>query len=189
MLLFTASTSLLKEVETGTIKRLILSKMNTTELILSLTIIQTVLSTVSLAFAYSIAILLGYKTVGSLFLSIVVCILTAISMIGFSIIVAALCNTVNQILTVGVFPFFLMFFFTGAAFPLPSLKVIEFEKFTIHLNDILSPTHATNAIGKILNVGLGIESILYEIVSIGVLTIIYFYIGIILFHKQHLKKL
>jgi ABC-2 type transport system permease protein len=56
------------------------------------------------------------------------------------------------------------------------------------LNDILPPTHAVIALNKIFTFGAGSSEIRYELLMLGILSIVYFAIGIFLFRRNHLLK-
>jgi hypothetical protein len=51
----------------------------------------------------------------------------------------------------------------------------------------MSPTHAISALNKTLVLGMDLKSIVPELISIIILTIIYFLVGGILFKKRHLR--
>jgi ABC-type multidrug transport system permease subunit len=75
-------------------------------------------------------------------------------------------------------------FFTGSMIPLPRNEI--FAGFA--LNDILSPTHAVNALNKIFTFGAGLQEISHEIVMLVILTILYSAAGIYFFRRNHLLK-
>ncbi|MEK6615408.1 MAG: hypothetical protein AABZ32_04755, partial [Bacteroidota bacterium] len=56
-----------------------------------------------------------------------------------------------------------------------------------NVNGFLSPSHAVSALNKILIMKEGINAIIPEIICLVVLSAIYFLIGIVLFHKKHMK--
>jgi len=82
---------------------------------------------------------------------------------------------------------FLFMFFTGAAFPLKSDALFTIAGYPINIQGLLSPTHAISALNKTLIMNMDIKSIFPEIISIVVLTILYFLIGALIFKRRHLK--
>jgi hypothetical protein len=78
-------------------------------------------------------------------------------------------------------------FFTGAAFPLNSDALFTIAGYPVNIQGLLSPTHAISALNKTLIMNMGLKSILPEIISIIILTILYFIIGAIIFKQRHLK--
>jgi hypothetical protein len=113
--------------------------------------------------------------------------LTSLSIIAFSLIIAAITKSANEVLVVGNFPMFLFMFFTGAAFPLKSEALFSIAGYPINIQGLMTPTHAISALNKTLIMNMDLSSIIPEIISIIVLTLIYFIIGGIIFKQRHLK--
>jgi hypothetical protein len=133
------------------------------------------------------AIMIGFKYEGSLMIMIIIACLTSLSIIAFSLIIAAITKTANEVLVVGNFPMFLFMFFTGAAFPLKSEALFTIADYPINIQGLMTPTHAISALNKTLIMNMDVSSIIPEIISIVVLTILYFLIGGIIFRQRHLK--
>jgi len=186
MLMFTAAASMIKEKDKGTIIRLRLSKMTTTEFFASISLVQVIIGLLALGLSYLTAIYLGYRSSGSLFNIMVVGIISCLSIIAISLLVAGLLRTIFDLMTIGCFPFFILMFFSGGMFPLPSLTVFSIGSRAVNVNDILPTTHTTSALNKILNFNAGLSEVSFEIVAIILLTLFYFFIGLWLFRKRHL---
>ena len=118
MLMFTASIAFVSEVENKTILRLKLSKLSAFEFLGGITVVQLIVGIFSVILTLMTALLLGFQYAGSLFTMILVAALTSLSLIAFSLIIAAITKSAAEVLVVGNFPMFLFMFFTGAAFPL-----------------------------------------------------------------------
>ena len=101
--------------------------------------------------------------------------LTSLSIIAFSLIIAAITKSANEVLVVGNFPMFLFMFFTGAAFPLKSEALFSIAGYPINIQGLMTPTHAISALNKTLIMNMDLSSIIPEIISIIVLTLIYFH--------------
>lgn len=187
MLMFTASIAFVSEVENKTIMRLKLSKLRTIEFLAGNTIVQLIVGIFSVILTLIIAVLLGYEYSGSLLIMILIAGLTSLSIIAFSLIIAAVTKTAGEVLVVGNFPMFLFMFFTGAAFPLKSDPLFSLFGYPINFQGLMTPTHAISALNKTLTMNMDIGSILPEITAICILTLIYFMVGAIIFKKRHLK--
>jgi len=187
MLMFTASIAFVSEVENKTIMRLKLSKLNVFEFLTGISFVQLLVGIISVLLTLLTAIMLGFKYEGSLMIMIIVASLTSLSIIAFSLIIAAITKTANEVLVVGNFPMFLFMFFTGAAFPLKSDALFTLAGYPINIQGLMTPTHAISALNKTLIMNMDISSIIPEIISIIVLTILYFLIGGIIFKQRHLK--
>ena len=118
MLMFSASIAMVVEVENKTIIRFKLSGLRSIELLTGITIVQILIGLISLLLTFGVAFLLGFHPQGSVSLMILITVLASISIIAFSLILAAVTRSANDILIVGNFPLLLFMFFTGAAFPI-----------------------------------------------------------------------
>ena len=190
MMLFTASASIVREPESGTLERLKLSNLSAFEFLLGLSVIQVIIGIISLLLTIGVAIMLGYdllpRTFGFIML---IGFLTSLSMISFSLIVSALCRSIKDVAVIGTFPLMLLMFFSGAFFPVEGGKLFTINSFSFHLNDLLSPTWAVDAFNKVLIKGLDSSSAMTEITAIVILTILYFWIGVWAFRKRHMKAI
>jgi ABC-type multidrug transport system permease subunit len=185
--MFTASIAFVSEVENKTIMRLKLSKLNALEYLAGISFVQLLVGVTSVLLTLITAIMLGFKYEGSLAIMIIVAGLTSLSIIAFSLIIAAITKSANEVLVVGNFPMFLFMFFTGAAFPLKSEALFTIAGYPVNIQGLMTPTHAISALNKTLIMNMDITSIIPEIISIVVLTILYFLIGGIIFRHRHLR--
>jgi ABC-2 type transport system permease protein len=187
MLMFTASIAFVSEVENKTILRLKLSKLTAFEFLGGISIVQLFVGIVSVLLTLLTALLLGFHYTGSILLLIVIASLTSLSIIAFSLIIAAVTKSANEVLVVGNFPMFLFMFFTGAAFPLKSEALFTIAGYPINMQGLMTPTHAISALNKTLIMNMEVSSIIPEIISILTLTFFYFIIGGIIYKQRHLK--
>lgn len=187
MLMFTASIAFVAEVENKTIMRLKLSKLTSIGFLAGNSFVQVCVGILSLLLTLLTAIGLGFNYQGSLAVMILIAGLTSLSIIAFSLIIAGITKTTNEVLVVGNFPMFLFMFFTGAAFPLKSAPWFSIAGYPVNLQGLMSPTHAISALNKTLVMDMRITSIFPEIIAILVLTIIYFIIGGLIFKFRHLR--
>jgi len=187
MLMFTASIAFVSEVENKTIMRLKLSKLTTFEFLGGISIVQLIIGIISILLTLLTSLLLGFHYEGSVPIMIIIACLTSLSIIAFSLIIAAITKSASEVLVVGNFPMFLFMFFSGAAFPLKSAALFTIAGYPINIQGLMTPTHAISALNKTLIMNMDVSSILPEIISIIVLTIFYFLIGGILFKQRHLK--
>jgi len=188
MLMFTASIAFVAEVENKTIMRLKLSRLSTFEFLGGIGLVQMMVGIFSVVLTLFMAILLGFQYQGSLILMLIVAGLTSLSIISFSLIIAAVTKSANEVLVVGNFPMFLFMFFTGAAFPLKSDALFTVAGYPVTIQGLMTPTHAISALNKTLVMNMDLKSILPEITAIIVLTIIYFIVGAIIFKRRHLSR-
>jgi ABC-2 type transport system permease protein len=187
MLMFSATIAIVNEVENKTIIRLKLSKISALEYLSGIGTIQVLIGILSVLLTYGTAVSLGFDFPGSVGLLILLAVLTGISIVAFSLIVAAITKTANEVLIVGNFPLFLFMFFTGAAFPMEGKAMFFIAGYPISLQGFMSPTHAISALKKVMIMKMGIGDILPEIIALIVITVIYFIIGVWAFQRRHMK--
>ncbi len=188
MMMFTASASLVREPEAGTLERLKISRLSAFEYLTGVSLIQVIVGIVSLLLTLWVAIALGYEVIpGTFGFILLIGFLTSLSMISFSLIVAAVCRSIKDVAIIGTFPLMIMMFFSGAFFPLGGGKILTLGNFTFYLNDLLSPTWAVDALNKVLIKGLEMRDTMTEMIAITVLTLLYFLIGVWAFRRRHMK--
>ena len=187
MLMFSASIAVVAEVENKTMIRLKLSTVNALEFLSGVGIIQVAIGIISVLLTLAVAMMLGFHFAGSFILLIVLAVLTSISIIAFSLIVAAITKSANEILIVGNFPLLLFMFFTGAAFPIKAKTLFTLFGYPVTWQSFMSPTHAIDALKKVAIMNMGLRDILPEIIAMIIVTVIYFAVGVWAFQRRHMK--
>lgn len=188
MILFTASASIVNENDKKTIIRLKLSKLGAFNFLAGQCIVQAIVSVAAAILSYCTALALGYKSTGGFVVILIVAVISSLSMVAISLLVASFLNTIFDVLTIGCFPFFVMMFFSGCMFPLPKVNLLTIRNHTFSITDVLPLTHTVNAFNKILNNGAGIYDVSFDIFMIALLTIVYFLLGLALYNKRKFSK-
>jgi len=190
MIIFSASAAIVREPETRTLERLKISRLTSMEFLVGISLVQIIIAILSLALALVTAVVLGYTLIpGTLGFILLISFLTSLSMISFSLIVAAMCRSIKEVAIIGTFPLFLLMFFTGAAFPISGGKLFSIGKFEVMLNDILSPKFAVEALNKVLIRDMEIRDTIPEMMALMILTFLYFIVGTMAFKKRHMRAL
>ena len=187
MLMFSATIAIIAEVESKTIIRLKMSRLSTVEFLSGVSIVQIGVGVVSILLTLIVAIWLGFEFHGSLLLMLLLAVLTSISIIAFSLIIAGITKTINEVLIFSNFPLFLFMFFTGAAFPIEGKELFAVAGYPITLQGLMSPTHSILALNKVLIMDMGIREIVPELVALIVITAVYFVAGVWIFHRRHMR--
>ena len=188
MIIFSASSAMVRESEARTLERIRISKLTTLELLGGISLVQILVALLSLLLAVLTALALGYTLIpGTLGFLLFISILTALSMINFSLLVAAMCRSVKEVAIIGTFPLFLLMFFTGAAFPVSGGKLFQIGSYQVMLNDLLSPKFAVEALNKVLIRGMDVKDTLPEIIALLALTLLYFLAGTWAFWRRHMR--
>jgi ABC-2 type transport system permease protein len=184
MLILSCSLTFIRDVEDNTMLRLKLSCMTAFDYLIGNTLVQWLIGIISFALTLWLAILLGFNSMGSMWVVLLVCSLTILSVIAVSLMLVSFCRNAAMVMIIGNFPLFILMFFSGSMLPLPRKEI--FGGFA--LNDLLPPTHTVLAMNKIFTYGGNVRDISHEILMLGALTIIYFSTGVFLFKMKHLSK-
>ncbi len=188
MLMLTASVAMVTEVENKTMLRLKLSKVTTLELMGGITVVQILVGFISVIITLGIAAALGFRFQGSVFLVSLTVLLTTISIIAFSLFIAAFSKTVTQVLIIGNFPLFIFMFFTGAMFPMNVKPWFTPGGYPLSLISFMSPTHSVSALNKLLIMQESFQAIIPELICLILLCILYFILGIWIYRWRHMRS-
>lgn len=188
MVLFTATASIVKENDKKTLIRLKLSRLGAFNFLGGICIAQAIVAAGAIVLSYWTALGLGYRPAGGFGAILVVGILSSVSIVAISLVVASFLNTVFDVLTVGCFPFFILMFFSGSMFPLPKMNLFSIQGHSFGITDLLPLTHTANAFNHILNDGAGLYEVRFDFIRIALLTVIYFVTGLLLYRKRKLSK-
>ena len=187
MLVFIVSMTITYEVEAGTLRRLQMTSMKASDLLIGISLPTVLLGVVSLLLTLLVALALGFNNQGSIWSALLVGGITAVAVVGIGLIVAAYSKSVSQAFIIANFPLIFFMFFSGAVYPIPRIILFRIAGLNISLYDLLPPTHAVMALNKILTLGSGLGDVLYEIISLIVLSLLYYLIGIWLFQRRQLR--
>lgn len=152
-----------------------------------ITLVQALVGIASVLLTLLVALALGFHYNGSLWVLIFIAVITSLSIIAFSLIIAGITKSATEVLVVGNFPMFLFMFFTSAAFPMKSEPWFTIAGYGIGFPGLMTPSHAISALNKIFVMNSGFRSIWPEIISILLLTVIYFLIGAWIYNRRHLR--
>jgi len=187
MLIFPAAMDAAREIESGTLRRLQLTRMTARDFLLGASAVQTLVGVVSITLAFLTATALGFRSLGPLWVAMLVGAVSALSVVGVGLVVAAFSRTVTEAFVIANFPLIVLMFFSGVMFPLPGVPLFTVAGHTIGLYDILPLTHGIVALNKVLVMGAGLGDIGFELSALLVLTAIYFAVGIVLFRRRHMR--
>ena len=187
MLVFIVSMTITYEVEAGTLRRLQMTSMKASDLLIGISLPIVLWGVISLLLTLLVAIALGFTSQGSIWSALLVGGITAVAVVGIGLIVAAYSKSVSQAFIIANFPLIFFMFFSGAVYPIPRIILFQIAGLNVSLYDLLPPTHAVIALNKILTLGSGLDGVLYEIISLIILSLLYYLIGIWLFQRRQLR--
>ena len=187
MLMLSASSAFVAEVENKTMQRLKLSKITTFGFLSGVSIVQLLVGVISILLTLLVALAMGFRFESNWLAFFVVAMLTCISIISFSLIIAAFTKTVTQVLVVGNFPLFLFMFFTGAMFPVNVPEWFKIGNYGISVIGLMSPTHAVSALYDLLILKKHLADTWPQLLCLTILSIVYFMIGLFFYSRRHMK--
>jgi ABC-2 type transport system permease protein len=188
MMMFSASAAIVREPEIQTLKRLKLSNLSALEFLTGISLVQIIVAFISMVLALITAIMLGYKIIpGTLWYIILIGFLTSLSIIAFSLLFAAFCRSIKDVAIIATVPMLIFMFFTGAAMPIKGGTLFSIGNFDFTFTGILSPTHAINALNKVLLLGQPPVKTIPDISALFILTLVYFFLGVWAFNRRHMR--
>jgi len=186
MLMFSATIAIIVEVDQGTILRLKLSGMEGWQFLVGVGSSQVLVGLIAIFLTLAAATSLGFELRGSILSFLLITVLTSISMVAFSLILAALTRSVTDVLVIGNFPLFLFMFFSGAAFPISAKAWFYLGDYGVSWQSFMSPAPAISALQKISIMGVGLADVQGEMLALTLITASYFAIGLWSFQRRHL---
>lgn len=186
MLMFSATIAIIVEVDQGTILRLKLSGIKAWQFLFGVGASQVLVGILAIFLTLGAAAALGFEMRGAFTSFLLIAILTSISMIAFSLILAAATRSVTDVLVVGNFPLFLFMFFSGAAFPISTQPWFYLADYGVSWQTFMSAAPAISALQKISIMGAGLFEVRGELLALTLMTAIYFVIGLWGFKQRHL---
>jgi ABC-2 type transport system permease protein len=187
LVIFQAAMTPAREVESGTLRRLRLTRLNSFEFLGGITLWLLIIALVEAALTFAVAVACGFHSQGSIWLAILVGAITSLSIIGVGMIVAAFSNTVSQAFIIANFPLGLFMFMSGVIYPLPRTPIFTLFDHTVAIYDLLPTTHAVLGLNKIFTLGFGFKDILFELSALTFLSVIYFVAGVWIFQKRQMR--
>jgi len=187
LVIFQAAMIPAREVESGTLRRLLLTRVNSFELLGGITAWLVLISLLEATLTFGVALLCGFRSQGPLWLAILVGVMTSLSVIGTGMIVAAFSKTVSQAFVIANFPLALFMFMSGVMYPMPRTPLFTLFGHAVAIYDILPTTHAVLALNKIFTLGGGFNNIRFELSALTLLSLITFGIGLWIFQTKQMK--
>jgi ABC-2 type transport system permease protein len=188
MLMLSASSAIVVEAEKKTLVRLKISKVTALEFLCGVSVIQVLIGVLGVILTLLVALGFGFSFEGSFLPVLLIAVLTSLSIIAFSIIIAAFSKSVTQVLVAGNFPLFLFMFFSGVMFPLNTGEWFSIGDYGVSVISLLSASPAVSALNKILIMQQGLADILPEVFMLFLLTTIYFFVGVFFYRKRHMRS-
>jgi len=182
--------SLAREIESGTLERLKLSRMGSFDLLFGTLIPWSVLAIVQVVILFGVALLIGFSWTGgitSLILAVLVSIIAGVASVSLGLLIAAFADTEQHASNLGTLIAVPLSFIVGAFFPLPKVPIGKLFGSTFEIYDFLPWSHASDALRSLLVFGEGAKDITIDIAFLVFLTVLLFFIGVYFFSRTRLS--
>lgn len=190
LLATTVAAALSREVETGTLARLKMSRMRSFDLLFGGLIPWSLVAAAQIVILLVVAIIMGFKWQGglnSLILAIFIAVIGGIASVALGMIIAAFAKNDRQAANLGTLVTVPVSFLSGAFFALPPVVIGDFLGKQVQIYDLLPWTHTLTALRAVLTFGEGLNDITYSLGWMIVLTLILFVIGVGIFSRTRLS--
>jgi ABC-2 type transport system permease protein len=187
MIIFPVSMLVAREVESGTLRRLRVTRMTALDLLAGMSAVQILLGVTSVALTFLAALAFGFHSEGSLVVAFLVGAVTSLSMVGVGLMVGSVSRSAVEASVVASFPLLVLMFFSGAAFPLPKIALFTAFGRPVGLYDFLPAAYSVTALNKVLTLGAGLSEVAFELVAVLVLSVFYFAAGVWLFRVMRMR--
>ena len=190
MLATSVATILTREVESGTLRRLKLSKMTSFDFLFGGLLPWSLVAAAQVLILFVVAIGIGFHWQGgieSIIMALIIGIIGGIASISLGMIIASFARSPPQAGQLGTLIAVPLTFMVGAFFQLPQMVIGNFMGQQIQVYDILPWYHVANALRYVLTYTVSWETVIYQIIWAVVLSAILFVIGIFLFSRNRLR--
>ena len=189
LLATTIAAILTREVESGTLERLKMSKMKSFDLLFGGLIPWSLVAGAQVVILLIVAVLLGLHWQGginSVILATIIGIIGGVASIALAMIIASFAKNDRQAANLGTLIVVPISFLVGAFFPLPQV-FISVLGHSFQVYELIPWTHTLNALRGVLLYGEGFNAVAVQIELSLVLTVILFMIGVFLYSRTRLR--
>lgn len=183
MMIFSASMTVAREIESCTIDRLKMTPLTTIDLLTGISALQLIQGLFSLTLTFLVATALGFKSAGSISYAFFISGIACFASVGTGMVIGGISKTQNRAFLISSIAMFLLILFSGVIFHRPEIELFQIGGYQINLFDFLPTTHMAKGLEKILTLGLSPEDLLYETVCLTILSVLYFAAGILFFNR------
>jgi len=183
MLIFLAAMTVAREIESGAMRRLRLTRMTEVDYLTGTSGVLALIGISSVALTFATARLCHFHSHGPVWVALLALGLTTLSVIGVGMAVAAVSRSVARAFVIANFPMALMMFFSGSMMPVPRVTWFTVLGHPVGPFESIAPTHAVTALNEILTLGGGFAEVRFELASLLVLTVVYFGCGALLLRR------
>ncbi len=177
-----------REMRSGTLQRLRLTRLRPWELLTGMSAVQMVLSGLEVALMVLCALALGLNSRGAPELVLAVGLILSFSAVGLGLIVACFVSNDSQAINVGGTVAMVQAFLSGAMFPLPPFTLFTFAGHEVGLFDVIPASHVVLALQQVMCYGAGWGEVGFQIAMAAGLSALYFALGVVVFGRRQMRQ-
>lgn len=181
----------LRDVESGLINRLRISKVDPSTYTLSIIIGQLIVSLVQIPIMFAAGFMFGFEYSANIGLAFVFAVFVSLSMSGIGLMIASLGKNQEAAGAIGSMISTPMAFLASVFFIVPNPTIIAkggiFGSNSLGVMDLLPPTSAITALRMVLLSGSRFTDVIFYFGLIAVLTVLYLLLGIAMYSRKHLS--
>jgi ABC-2 type transport system permease protein len=178
----------LRDVQSGLLDRLRISKITSWEYTGSIIIGQLIVSLCQIPIMFGVGIMFGFPVSVDLILAFALAIMISLSMTGFGLIIAGIAKNPDAAGSTSAMIATPMAFLASAFFIVPNPEIVKIGSNSLGIMDLLPPTPAIEALRLVLLGGKSISGVWFQFALLFILTTIYLFAGIIIYSKKHLTS-
>jgi ABC-type polysaccharide/polyol phosphate export permease len=141
---------------------------------------------VIIPFTFGTAIAFGFRGRGSLLLAMGVGMLLSLSAVGLGLLTACFARNDGEAANLSAVVGVMMVLVSGAMYPMPDIPLVTVAGRTLQFYDLLPPTHAAEALRRVLILGNTWKEIGYELAALSILSAVILAMGVALYQRLQL---
>jgi ABC-2 type transport system permease protein len=173
-----------REMRTGTLRRLQISRLRMSELLAGVGLAQMLVAAVQVIIMFAAALALGFRNQGSLALALLIGLLLSFGAVGWGLVVACFVRTDSDALNVGSVVTMVQVFLSGAFFAMASPALLSVGGHAISLFDLIPATHGMLALQQVMIGGAGLEQVAFRLAMMAALSILTLAAGLVVFGRR-----
>jgi ABC-2 type transport system permease protein len=173
-----------REMRTGTLRRLHISRLRMWELLAGVGLAQMLVAAVQMLAMVAAALALGFHNQGSLALALFIGLLLSFGAIGWGLVVACFVRTDSDALNVGSVVTMVQVFLSGAFFAMAAPPLFSVGGYVIGLFDLIPATHGMIALQQVMVGGAALPQVAFRLAMMAALSILTLAGGLIVFGRR-----
>lgn len=180
---------LTRERSAGTLSRIRLSPAESSHFLGGVFLASLLLSLLQMLVTFAVAQLVGFVPVGSLWLAILIGVLTGVCATGAGLIAAVFSKNEGEATGFGTTLMVPLVFLSGAVFPFPAAELFTVFGQSITWGHVMPSTFAAHAMSQVVLYGAGLKACALDIIMLAFFSFLWLGFGIWLYQRRVMRKM